>query len=161
MYYNNEGRWTLEETNHLFIAPVGPNGDDRHFPGLQEYFGDNSYKWRDWSGVPDGTGTEEDMPQVSVTIVCYDTHFPTQQPTKQPTDQPTQQPTQQPSMAPTEICTALYVTVETTTVVCEDALDKDSCETPGHEHCEWLNSNNSPTGTEGCFDLNYNHDSVK
>ena len=82
---------------------------DRHFPGLQVYFGDNSHYWTQYLDANNAKGEEQG--QVMVTIVCHDTHFPTQQPTDQPTEEPTEQPTQQPTLAPTELCTALKVTM--------------------------------------------------
>ena len=52
----------------ILTAPRSPgHEDDRHFAGLQEYFGDNSMAWTN-----DLTGDT-----VGVTIVCYDTLFPT------------------------------------------------------------------------------------
>ena len=82
---------------------------DRHFPGLQVYFGDNSHYWTQYLDANNAKGEEQG--QVMVTIVCHDTHFPTQQPTEQPTEEPTEQPTQQPTLAPTELCTALKLTM--------------------------------------------------
>ena len=82
---------------------------DRHFPGLQVYFGDNSHYWTQY--LDDNNAKGEEQGQVMVTIVCHDTHFPTQQPTENPTEEPTEQPTQQPTLAPTELCTALKVTM--------------------------------------------------
>ena len=92
---------------HTVNRPQGLD-DDRHFPGLQVYFGEPSTSWEQTADGANGS--------VKVSMTCFDTAHPTQQPTQQPTEQPTQQPT----LAPTEICTALELTVAnggTTTAV--------------------------------------------
>ena len=55
------------------------------------------------------TGTWQEnssLQQITVTVECHDTHFPTVEPTEEPTEEPTRRPT----LDPTELCTSLLVT---------------------------------------------------
>ena len=89
--------WETSSASYQVAGGFNGHDDDRHFPGLQEYFGD---KPSSWLQVPRGLGTNGN---VLVSIECNDTEYPT--------ELPTEQPTQQPTMAPTELCTALELTV--------------------------------------------------
>ena len=89
---DSKARWVIEASDITWEAPddvFNALDDDRHFPGLQEYFGDNTNDWQQISVSEATNGL------VSVSIACIDTHFPTKEPTDVPTQQPTEQPTDQ------------------------------------------------------------------
>ena len=77
-------RWIIEASDVTWEAPTttfNPLDDDRHFPGLQTWFGAPPSVWQQLSSTTNLNG------EVSVTFTCFDTGFPTAEPTEQPTDQ--------------------------------------------------------------------------
>ena len=68
----------IETPDVTFQAPAdnfNPVDDDRHFPGLQSYFGDFPATWQQLKSTENKNG------KVNVSFVCYDSGFPPQQPT--------------------------------------------------------------------------------
>mgnify|MGYP007064242455 CR=1 FL=1 len=73
-------RWVIEGGEDVtWEAPTtefNALDDDRHFPGLQIYFGASPNDWQQISVSEATNGL------VSVSIACIDTHFPTVEPTE-------------------------------------------------------------------------------
>ena len=50
-----DARWIIEAANVTWEAPAYPGPrDDRHFPGLQEYFGDAPSMWKQTNNAVPG-----------------------------------------------------------------------------------------------------------
>ena len=70
--------------------------DDSHPPGLQIYFGDNTWYWEQLSISKETNG------KVLINILCHDTFHPTLAPTEIPSEEPTEDPTKTPTEEPTK-----------------------------------------------------------